>query len=281
MANTDELLKQLTQLAFTTNQRLELLEEAFRQHQGPSATTASNGPDNVEFLMETLAKAPIVVVKKSNGKLRICADYSTGLNDALEPNKHPLPVPDDIFANLAGNCIFSVIDLSEAYFQIEVDEDSGKLLTINTHRGLYKFNRFPLGVKQAPGEFQKIIDAMISGLKNTSAYLDDIMVAIKSVSEHKKQLNELFGRLQDYGFVVRPEKCQLFLPKIEFLGHIIDGNGLHPNSKKIQAIKEMPPPKNISELRSVLGAINYYGKFVPRLQKIRQPLDNLLRKDVE
>lgn len=93
--------------------------------------------------------APIVVVKKPGGKIRICADYSTGLNAALESNNYPLPVPDDIFSKLNGCKYFSIIDLSDAYLQVEVDDDSKNLLTINTHRGLFRFNRLAPGVKSA------------------------------------------------------------------------------------------------------------------------------------
>lgn len=90
--------------------------------------------------------APIVIVKKSNGTLRICADFSTGLNDALELHQYPLPLPEDIFATLNGGQYFSHVDLADAYLQVEMDDQSKNLLTINTHRGLYQYNRMPFGV---------------------------------------------------------------------------------------------------------------------------------------
>ncbi|XP_055622467.1 uncharacterized protein K02A2.6-like [Toxorhynchites rutilus septentrionalis] len=90
--------------------------------------------------------APIVVVKKPGGKVRVCADYSTGLNAALETNNHPLPTPEEIFSKLSGSQVFSIIDLSDAYLQVEVDDESKKLLTINTHRGLFRFSRLAPGV---------------------------------------------------------------------------------------------------------------------------------------
>nr|XP_012217182.1 PREDICTED: uncharacterized protein K02A2.6-like [Linepithema humile] len=98
--------------------------------------------------------APIVVAKKPNGDIRICGDYSTGLNQALEPHQYPLPIPDEIFAKLANKKIFSVIDLSDAFLQIEVAEESQKYLTINTHRELFMYNRLPFGIKTAPANFQ-------------------------------------------------------------------------------------------------------------------------------
>ncbi|XP_062537805.1 uncharacterized protein K02A2.6-like [Armigeres subalbatus] len=156
--------------------------------------------------------APIVVVKKPGGKVRICADYSTGLNAALEHNNYPLPVPDEIFTKLNGCRYFSVVDLSDAYLQVEVDDDSKQLLTINTHRGLFRFNRLAPGVKSAPGAFQQLMNSMVANLERVDTFLDDIFVASKTEEEHHKMLNALFQRLKVYGFVLREEKCNILQP---------------------------------------------------------------------
>lgn len=90
--------------------------------------------------------APIVVVRKPNGTVRICADFSTGLNSVLESHQYPLPVPEDIFANLAGAAVYSRIDFSDAYYQIKVDDNSKVYIVINTHLGLFQFERLPMGI---------------------------------------------------------------------------------------------------------------------------------------
>ncbi|XP_055589740.1 uncharacterized protein K02A2.6-like [Uranotaenia lowii] len=144
--------------------------------------------------------APIVVVKKAAGKVRFCADYSTGLNAALEPHNYPLPVPDDILTKLNGSKVFSIIDLSDAYLQVEVDDESKKLLTINPHRGLYRFNRLAPGVKSAPGAFQQLMNGMIANLEAVETFLDDIIIFSKTESDHHKRLRALFNRLCEYGF---------------------------------------------------------------------------------
>ncbi|XP_062707936.1 uncharacterized protein K02A2.6-like [Aedes albopictus] len=183
--------------------------------------------------------APIVAVKEPGGKVRICADYSNGLNAALEPNHYPLPVPDDIFSKLNGCCYFSIIDLSDAYLQVEVDDDSKQLLTINTHRGLFRFNRLAPGVKSALGAFQQLMNSMIADLEGVESFLDDVLVFSSSTSS-------LYSN--DFKHLIK------------YLAHIVDAEGLHPDPSKVEAIVKMPPPKDVTGLRSFLGAVNFYGK---------------------
>ncbi|XP_062703621.1 uncharacterized protein K02A2.6-like [Aedes albopictus] len=225
--------------------------------------------------------APIVVVRKANGSIRICGDYSTGLNAALQPNQYPLPLPDDIFAKLSGCTVFSQIDLSDAFLQVEVDEQHRKLLTINTHRGLYSYNRLPPGVKVAPGAFQQLIDTMLAGLECTSGYLDDVIIGGKTEEEHDRNLRAALKRIQEFGFTIREDKCTFRKQQVQYVGHVVDSRGLRPDPAKIEAITKLPPPTDVSGVRSFLGAINYYGKLVPNMRKLRYPLDNLLKADAK
>lgn len=231
--------------------------------------------------------APIVAVRKAQRDadgdpvVRICADYSTGLNAMLEANRYPLPTPDAIFAKIAGSIYFSIIDLSDAYLQMEVEEDSQKLLTVNTHKGLFKYKRLPPGVKSAPGAFQKVIDNMLCNLEGSESFLDDVLVHGKTRAEHDRNLELTLQRIQEYGFRLKIEKCSFYMTQVKYLGHIIDRNGIRTDPAKVSAITQMPPPKNTSELRSFLGAVNYYAKFIKEMHQLRRPLDQLLQKDKE
>ena len=225
--------------------------------------------------------SPIVVVKKPNGKVRICGDYSTGVNECMETHTYPLPLPDDIFVNFNKCTYFTSIDMTDAYMQFEVDDATKEVLCINTHRGLYHFNRMAPGVKSAPGSFQQAMDTILSGVQFAFPYLDDVIIATPSFEENKKAVYEVFCRFEKHGLTLNINKCNFFSRSCTYLGYRVDEKGIHADTNKISAILEMPAPTNISELRSFLGAVNYYGKFIRKMRELRAPLDNLLKQDAE
>ncbi|XP_058444432.1 uncharacterized protein K02A2.6-like [Malaya genurostris] len=181
-----------------------------------------------------------------------------------------------------ANCrIFSHIDLSDAYLQVPVDEASQPFLTINTHKGLFQFTRLSPGIKAAPGAFQQLMHSMLAGLKRTTGYLDDILVGGSTEEEHQHNLQMVLHRLRDYGFTVRINKCNFYMHQVKYLGQIIDADGIRPDPDKIAPIVNMPPPHDISTLRSYLGALNYYGKYVKDMRTLRQPMDQLLKEGIK
>ncbi|PIO58682.1 hypothetical protein TELCIR_19879, partial [Teladorsagia circumcincta] len=155
-----------------------------------------------------------------------------------------------IFATLTGGQYFSHIDFADAYLQVEMDQQSKQLLTINTHRGLYQYNRLPFGVKSAPAIFQQIMDATFAGLQGVVAYLDDVIVVGRTEEERRRNLHAAFKRIAGSGLHVRMEKCRFATSSIHYLGYIIDKHGRRPDPRKIEAITKMPAPKDVSQLRS-------------------------------
>ena len=224
--------------------------------------------------------APVVVVPKPGGKVRICADLSTGLNQALDINQYPLPKPSDIFVALNGGKQFSKIDLSDAYLQVEVDEIGKEILVINTHKGLFRYNRLPFGVASAPSIFQNIMDQMLAGIPGAVAYLDDIIITGGNSAEHLSNLQHVFQRIKEYGFRLNKEKCKFLQDQVEYLGFLVNKEGVHTSPTKVQAILDMPEPSNVSQLRSYLGMVNHYGKFIPKLTERLFPFYRLLRNEV-
>jgi len=224
---------------------------------------------------------PIVVVRKPGGKVRICGDFKITINPVLKTDVYPLPLPDELFQSLNGGSKFSKIDLADAYLQIELDEESKKLVVVNTHKGLYQYQRLPFGLSCAPALFQKIIDQTISDIPGVVCYLDDIIVTGKTDQEHIANLQKALERLRAEGFHLKREKCQFFQSQVQYLGHIIDKDGIRPVPEKIKAIVDMPKPNNPKELRSFLGMVNYYDRFTPGLASKCACLNDLLHKDAK
>ena len=222
--------------------------------------------------------APIVPVLKKNGKMRLCGDYKLTINQVSPTDTYPLPLIEEIFSNLSGGTLFSKLDLSNAFLQLPLDDESKQYLSINTHKGLFRYNRLPFGVASAPSIFQRNIDSVLQGMKHVSAYIDDILVTGTTLQEHLQNLEEVFKRLQTAGLHLNKQKCFFLRERVVYLGHVIDKDGLHPIEAKVQAIKDAPEPVNLTQLRSFLGLINYYNKFLPNLSSTLTPLYSLLNK---
>nr|XP_024658736.1 uncharacterized protein K02A2.6-like [Maylandia zebra] len=221
----------------------------------------------------------IVPVNKKDGSVRLCGAFKVTLNSQLCVDKYLLPRIEDLFASLAGGQHFSKLDLANAYLQMEVEEESKKLLTISTQKGLFRFNRLPFGVAPSPALFQKAMDQVLLGLPYTHCYLDDILVSGPDKQTHLRTLKAVLGRLEDYGLRLKQEKCLFFQESVEYLGHIIDAAGLHKSPEKVRAVMEAPAPADVSQLRSFLGMLNYYGRFIPDLATVLKPLNELLSKE--
>ena len=222
--------------------------------------------------------APIVPVVKKDSSIRICGDYKLTVNRAAKMDTYPLPRIDDLFASLAGGKTFSTLDLAHAYQQVPLEEGSRQYVTINTTKGLYRYNRLPFGVASAPSIFQRIMDAILQGLPGVCVYLDDILVTGETEDKHLQNLEQVLSRLEKAGLQLQRQKCTFMQPSVEYLGHRISAAGLHPSEEKVRAIVDAPVPKDVTQLRSFLGLVNYYGKFLPQLSSTLALLYALLQK---
>ena len=221
--------------------------------------------------------APIVVVNKSNGSIRICGDFK-GLNRNIDVDQHPIPTLDSLLEKHQGGKFYSKIDLADAYLQIELDDESKKFCVVNTPFGLYQYNRMCFDIASSPAQFQRCMDSMIIDLPGTVAYLDDIIVTGKSEEEHWFNLQNVLQRLSDYGFSIKESKCEFFKTSVEYLGHVIDEKGKHPSNSAIEAIKLLKKPENVQEVQAFLEKINYYVRFIQNLSEKASPLYFLLKK---
>ena len=223
---------------------------------------------------------PLVPVPKKDGGVRICGDYKPTVNTQIEIAHHPLPTVELITSKLSGNTVFSKIDLKTAFQQLELDEASKELCTVNTNKGLFKVNRLPFGVASSPALWQRTMDSILINLPGVCCFVDDILVAAKTETEHLNRLKAVFKRLQENDVLIKPEKCVFMTKEISYLGFKITDKGLFKTDEKIKAIKESLAPTNVSEVRSFLGLVTFYSKFVPNLATIAAPIYQLTRKNV-
>ncbi|XP_025999271.1 uncharacterized protein K02A2.6-like [Astatotilapia calliptera] len=220
--------------------------------------------------------APMVVVPKRTGKVRICSDL-TELNKYVMREKHPLPSVEHTLGQLAGAKVFSKLDANAGFWQIPLSRDSSLLTTFITPFGRYCYNRLCFGISSAPEHFQKRMARILEGLEGVLCQMDDVLIWGTSQAEHDERLRKALVRLQEAGVTLN-DKCEFSKNRIKFLGQVIEASGVSADPDKTHAVSSMDEPSNISEVRRFLGMVNHLGKFLPHLAEKTRPLRDLLKK---
>ena len=225
--------------------------------------------------------SPVVMVKKKDGSLRFCVDFRQ-LNAATVKDAHPLPRIDDLLDALHGAQWFSTLDLKSGYWQVPIQERNKEKTAFRTSSGqLYEFNQVPFGLCNAPATFSRLMDRVLSGLhwETCLFYLDDIFVFSSTWEEHIARLRQVFEQLRHGNLKLGAEKCTFAAKEVNYLLHRVMKEGLLPDSVLLAAIREIPPPKMATEVRSFLGLVGYYRRYVKNFTTIDGPLHALTRKD--
>ena len=215
--------------------------------------------------------SPLHIVPKPSGGWRPCGDYRL-LNKTSSDDRYPLPHIQDFNSRIAGANIFSKIDLVLGYHQIPMAQESIPKTAIATPFGLWEFLRMPFGLKNAAQTFQRLMDGILRDVDFAFVYLDDILVASVSKSQHLEHLRRIFELLSSNGLVINKSKCVFGVSDLDYLGHKVTKNGISPLPSRIQAINEFPTPKNRGDLQRFLGMINYYHRFLPGIASKLAPL---------
>lgn len=228
----------------------------------------------------------LLVPKKSKDEAkkewRLVVDYRK-LNLITESDNFPIPNMTDILDQLGNAKYFSTLDLSAGYHQILLKESDREKTAFSTGYNHYEWCRMPMGLKSAGHTFQRIMNRVLSPVNGKEAfvYLDDIVIYSSTIEEHLQRLKKVLDCLRGSNLKLKPSKCNFFQESVIYLGHIITKDGIKPNPEKVLAIEKFPTPRTPKAIKSFLGMIGYYRKFIPNFSEISKPMLKLLKKGVK
>ncbi|GJS29115.1 putative reverse transcriptase domain-containing protein [Tanacetum coccineum] len=226
--------------------------------------------------------ALVLFVKKKDGSFRMCIDYQE-LNKLTVKNRYPLPRIDDLFDQLQGSSVYSKIDLRLIYHQLRVRDEYILKTAFRTRYGHYEFQVMPFGLTNAPAVFMDLMNRVCRPYldKFVIVFIDDILIYSKNKQEHEEHLKLILELLKKEELYAKFSKCDFWIPKVQFLGHVIDSKGIHVDPAKIESIKDWASPKSPTEIRQFLGLAGYYRRFIEGFSKIAKPMTKLTQKKVK
>lgn len=222
--------------------------------------------------------SPVVIVPKPNGSIRLCVDMRQP-NRAIQRERHLIPTLEDILAEVNESTIFSVIDLNQAYHQVELDEDSRYITTFSTHIGLRRYKRLFFGLNSAAEIFHNALREILSDIEGTYNSSDDILIHGRNQEEHDRRLEKVRKRLAEMNVTTNTAKEQISKASVQFHGVILSAEGLKIDPVKVKAIMDFTRPTNPSEVRSFLGMTNYCSRFIKNHSDLSEPLRKLILKE--
>ncbi|KAL0194735.1 hypothetical protein M9458_008307 [Cirrhinus mrigala] len=224
--------------------------------------------------------SPIVIVPKKDGFLRVCIDFRK-LNAQSKFDAYPMPRVDDLLEKIGKARYITTLDLCKGYWQVPLNPESRPYTAFRTPLGLFQFTVLPLGLHRAPATFQRLMDRVLQGCEDWSAaYMDDVVIHSNSWAEHLQHLQQTLKRIQEAGLTLNVAKCEWARQEANYLGNHLGNGQLRPQMDKVEAIRRSPQPKTKKEVRSFLGLVGWYRRFVPNFASIAAPLANLLSKTV-
>ncbi|GJT68192.1 putative reverse transcriptase domain-containing protein [Tanacetum coccineum] len=226
--------------------------------------------------------APVLFVKKKDGSLRMCIDYCE-LNKVTVKNRYPFPRIDDLFDQLQGSNIYSKIDFRSGYRQLRVREQDIPKTAFRTWYGHYEFQVMPFGLTNTPAVFMDLMNRVCKPYldKFVIVFIDAILIYSKDKKEHEEHLKAILELLKKEKLYAKFLKCEFRIPKVQFLGHVIDSRGIHVDPAKIESIKDWAPPKTPTEIRQFLGLACYYRRFIEGFSKIAKSTMKLTQKGIK
>jgi len=225
-----------------------------------------------------------VLVKRKDGRWRMCINYKP-LNDITIKQKFPMPRVDELLDRLQGAAVFSSLDFTDAFLQIELAPEDRHKTAFHTHTRKVEFVCMPFGLTNAPAELQRQVNRDFAGPISEGwliVYMDDVLIFSRSIEEHMIHLERVLKLIKEKQWYLKATKCSLFMSRLSFLGYRVSIKGAEPEAAKVEALKEWPLPLyTVKKVQSFYGLASYYRSFIPGFAQITAPLTRLFRKDVE
>lgn len=223
---------------------------------------------------------PVIAVRKPNGKIRLCID-ARKLNQVTIKNAYPQQNVNRILGRLRGTKFLTALDLSDAFYQVELAEESRPKTAFSVaSMGTFMYKRMPMGLCNSGATLCELIDRLFGVELEPDAfpYLDDFIIATDTFEEHVRVLELVATRLREAGLTISAEKSKFCMKRLKYLGHIMDETGIRPDFEKIQPIVEYPIPKSVRDVRRLLGMVGWYRRFIRDFSTITAPISELLKK---
>lgn len=220
-----------------------------------------------------------VFVKKKDGGWRLCLDYRR-INQQMRPDRYPLPLLWPQIQRAAGHQFYTTIDLNWGFWSLPLHHESRQYTALITPKGLFEFNILPMGIRNSPSEFQRMMDQIFSEVaaEQISWYMDDIIIYSNDIEEMLDLMRKVMVIMKENGLYIKLSKLEIIMNRALVLGHILSKKGLMPNPRKIQGLRSAQVPENLKELRRFLGSVNFLRRFIPNCADMEEPLLELTRK---
>jgi hypothetical protein len=222
----------------------------------------------------------MLFVEKKDGKQWMCVDYRS-LDDVTIKNKYPLLWIEDLFDQMKGASVFYTIDLRSGYHQLKIQESDIPKTTFHTRYGLYEYTMMSFGLMNAPAYFMYLMKKVFMEYldKFVVVFIDDILILLKTEEEHEMHLRLVLQKLKAHQLYAKISKCEYWLSKVAFLGHVVSAGGVSVDPDKVNDVLDWMPPMNVSEIQSFLGLASYYRRFINDFSMIATPMTKLLEKN--
>jgi len=226
--------------------------------------------------------APVIFVDKKDRSQTMCVDYRS-LNEVTIKNKYPLPRIDDLYDRLRGACVFSKIDLRSGYHQLMIQNLDIPKTSFTTRYGLYEYTVMSFGLTNAPAYFMYMMNKVFVEYLNkfVVVFIDDILVFSKTEEEHAEHLRLVLQKLKEHKLYAKRSKCEFWLEEVSFLGHVVPNGGIAVDPSKVKDVLNWKTPTDVCEIRSFLGLVGYYRRFIEGFSKLAKPMTALLEKNAK